>query len=164
MTDKTDKKENIEENKTENKPTEDMSLNIQRIYIKDVSFETPNSPNIFLKEWRPEMHLDLNTQADKLEEGNYDVTLTVTVTVKLKEETAFLVEVNQCGIFELKGFDEENLKGILAVFCPNVLYPYAREVISDLITKGGFPPLYLQHINFDVLYQQQLEEEKKPKN
>ncbi len=167
MTDKKNEKENSSENKTEqseNKQTNNMSFVIQRLYTKDVSFETPNSPNIFLKEWNPQMHLDLHTEANKLQENIYDIKLTVTVTVKLKEETAFLIEIHQCGIFEIKGFDEENLKVMLAVFCPNILYPYARETVSDLVTKGGFPPLYLQHVNFDALYQQQLAEGKKAKN
>ncbi|MCH9770064.1 MAG: protein-export chaperone SecB [Gammaproteobacteria bacterium] len=135
---------------------------IQRVYIKDMSLETPNSPQVFLDKWEPVLNMDLATTANKLnDEGIYEVVLTVTVTVKLGEakdaKTAFLVEVKQGGIFSLVGFDEEQLKPMLGSFCPNVLYPYAREVVTDAVMRAGFPQLYLAPVNFDALYQQQQE-------
>lgn len=128
---------------------------IQRLYVKDLSLETPNSPQIFLEPWEPEMHMDLGTDASlTLDEGIREVVLTVTVTVKIKSKVAFLVEVKQAGIFALKGFSEEQLHHMLGSFCPNILYPYAREVVSDAVMRAGFPQLYLAPVNFDALYEQ----------
>lgn len=127
---------------------------IQRIYVKDISFETPNTPHIFLEEWKPEMNLDLGTKTSKLEDNIHEVVLTVTVTVKVGEKVAFLAEVQQAGIFSLANFDEEQLKQMLGSFCPNIIYPYAREIVTDLVVRGGFPQLYLTPVNFDALYQQ----------
>lgn len=130
-------------------------FSIQRIYVKDLSLETPNSPQIFLEPWEPEMHMDLGTDASlKLDEGIREVVLTVTVTVKIKSKVAFLVEVKQAGIFALKGFSEDQLHHMLGSFCPNVLYPYAREVVTDAVMRAGFPQLYLAPVNFDALYEQ----------
>jgi len=134
---------------------------IQRIYVKDVSYEAPNSPSIFREEWKPEVNVDLQTRTDKLEEGIHDVVLHLTVTVKMGDKTAFLVEVHQAGIFTLKGFTEEQLGHALGSMCPNILYPYAREAISDIVTRGGFPQLLLAPVNFDALYLQHLEQQKK---
>ena len=129
---------------------------IQRIYVKDLSVECPNSPSIFLEDWKPELHMDLNTDASHvLGEGVREVVLTVTITVKVAEKTAFLVEVKQAGIFSLVGFPDDQLKPMLGSFCPNILYPYAREVVTDAVTRAGFPQLYLAPVNFDALYQQQ---------
>ena len=128
---------------------------IQRLYVKDLSLETPNSPKSFLEPWEPQMHMDLATDASLiLEEGLREVVLTVTVTVKLKDKVAFLVEVKQAGIFALKGFTDEQLRQMLGSFCPNILYPYAREVVSDAVMRAGFPQLYLAPVNFDALYEQ----------
>lgn len=130
---------------------------VQRLYIKDLSLEVPNSPQIFLKAWEPEINLDLATQSNVISEGDepvHEVVLTVTVTVKLKEDVAFLVEVKQAGIFSLKGFPDEELKPMLGSYCPNLLYPYARAAITDAVVQGGFPQLYLTPVNFDALYQQ----------
>ena len=128
---------------------------IQRIYVKDLSLETPNSPQIFLEEWQPELNMDLGTDASLvLDEGVREVVLTVTVTVKIKDKVAFLVEVKQAGIFSMKGFPEDQLHPMLGSFCPNVLYPYAREVVSDAVMRAGFPQLYLAPVNFDALYEQ----------
>ena len=127
---------------------------IQRLYIAGVSLETPRSPEIFLKEWHPEVNLDLDTKSKKLDNDNREVILTLTVTVKIDNEVAFLVEVKQAGIFTLKNFPEDELEAVLASFCPTILYPYGREVVSDLVVRGGFPPLYLSPVNFDALYQQ----------
>lgn len=124
---------------------------IQRVYLKDLSFEAPNSPAAFLEEWKPEVNMDLHTDAPSLDDDNYDVCLTVTVTVKLGDKVAFLVEAKQAAIFTIKGLPEEQMRHTLGAYCPSILYPYAREVISDAIVRGGFPPLYLQHVNFDML-------------
>ncbi|HLD16452.1 MAG TPA: protein-export chaperone SecB [Coxiellaceae bacterium] len=132
---------------------------IQRLYVKDISLETPNSPKIFLEPWKPEINLDLDTKAHPLDDDHREVVLTVTATVKIADKVAFLVEVKQAGIFTLKHFSDEQLDAMLASFCPNVLYPYAREAISDLVIRGGFPPLYLAPVNFDALYQQHKQKE-----
>lgn len=129
---------------------------IQRIYIKDLSFEAPHAPDIFRTDWSPEVTLDLNTVVNKMSDGVYEVVLKVTVTVKAKEKIAFLVEVQQAGIFNLKGFVQEQLEPMLGSFCPNILFPYVREVVSDIVNRGTFPPLYLAPVNFDSLYQQHL--------
>lgn len=136
-------------------------FSIQRIYTKDISFEAPNTPDIFQNEWTPQVDLNLNTDSKKLAADIYEVVLQLTVTVKLKDKTAFLVEIKQAGIFMLKGFAEEQLGPMLGSFCPNILFPYARELISETICRGSFPPLYLSPINFDALYQEQLQKQKK---
>jgi preprotein translocase subunit SecB len=127
---------------------------IQRIYTKDISFETPNSPAIFTEKWEPQVNIDLNTTGNKLSEGVYEVVLSVTVTTKVGEKTAYLAEVKQAGIFTLEGFNEQDLGGMLHSYCPNLLFPYVREVTSDLVAKGSFPQLLLQPINFDAVYAQ----------
>lgn len=133
---------------------------IQRMYVKDLSVETPHTPQIFLEAWEPQMHMDLATDASLILENDVrEVVLTVTVTVKLKEKVAFLIEVKQAGIFSLKRFNEEQLRQMLGSFCPNILYPYAREVVTDAVTRAGFPQLYLAPINFDVLYEQQKQQQ-----
>ncbi len=139
---------------------EDQQFAIQRIYTKDISYESPTSPKIFQTEWEPELHLDIQTNTESLGEDNHNVVLTLTVTVKNEKETAFLVEVKQAGIFTIKGFPEDQLKHTLGSFCPSVLYPYAREVVTNLVTKGGFPQLVLAPVNFDALYSQHLAEQK----
>ena len=139
--------------------TSQGKFNIHRIYIKDISFEAPNSPQMFNEEWDPQNALDLNTNAHRLADNLYEVSLSVTVTTKIKDKTAFLVEVQQAGIFQVENFDDENLKAVLGSFCPNILFPYAREAVSDIVTRGGFPPLLLAPINFDALYQQHLQQQ-----
>lgn len=138
---------------------EEQQFAIQRLYIKDLSVECPNSPDVFLEEWEPEMNLDLAVDAKKeLSEGVREVVLTVTVTVKVKTKTAFLVEVKQAGIFTVAGFPKDQLEHLLGSFCPNILYPYAREVVTDAVVKAGFPQLYLAPVNFDALLEQQQQE------
>ncbi len=134
---------------------------IERIYIKDVSFESPNSPAIFTQEWEPDTNLQLNTQVTPLSEGHYEVELMITITVKSKEETAFLVEVTQAGVFKITGYPDDQLNHLLASYCPSNLFPYAREAIASLISKGSFPEMHLSPINFDALYAQRMEEEQK---
>ena len=135
---------------------------VQRIYIKDVSFESPNSPAIFRGEWQPQHQLNLTTRVNRIGEEGFEVVLSVTVTTKMGEQTAFIVEVHQCGLFVAKGFSEQELGPLLGAYCPNLLFPYAREAVSDLVTKGGFPQLVLQPVNFDALFaqhQQQMAEQ-----
>ncbi len=127
---------------------------IQRIYTKDISFETPNSPAIFTVEWNPQYNLDFNTQATPLGNDHYEVVLTITVTAKNGEEVGFLIEVQQAGIFLIQGFPEQEMGPMLGAFCPNTLFPYVREVVSDLVSKGSFPQLLLSPINFDMIYAQ----------
>lgn len=134
---------------------------IQRVFVKDLSFEAPSAPAIFKKEWKPQLHLDLNTDSNNMEDNSYEVILTLTVTVKSDDESAFIVEVKQAGIFNIEGFPEEQLQHTLGSFCPSVLYPYAREVVTDVVTRGGFPQLVLAPVNFEALYAQHLEEKKK---
>lgn len=129
---------------------------IVRIYLKDVSFETPNSPAIFNQDFRPEVNLQLNTTIAELENNLFEVVLHLTVTSKDGDKTGFLVEVQQAGIFNVSGFDDAQKGQMLGAYCPNTLYPFAREAISDLVTKGGFPPLMLAPINFDAVYAQNL--------
>lgn len=141
-----------------------QEFGIQRIYVKDVSFESPNAPQIFLEQWAPELNLDLGTKVEPLEDNVHDVTLTVTATVKVADKTAFVVEVKQSGIFMIKGFEEDQLKQMLGSYCPTVLYPYARATITNMVMEGGFPQLYLTPVNFDALYMQQLEQENQQAN
>lgn len=142
--------------------TPEMNFVIQRIYVKDASFEAPHAPQIFKEEWKPEVNVDLQTKTNNLEEGIHEVVLHLTVTVKMGEKTAFLVETQQAGIFTIKGFPQEQTNQALGAMCPTILYPYARETISDLVTRGGFPQLLLAPVNFDALYiQHQKQEQEK---
>jgi preprotein translocase subunit SecB len=127
---------------------------IQRIFTKDVSFESPNSPDIFRKEWKPQVKLDLNTQTRQLDNDAYEVVLTLTVSAKIEEETAFLCEVQQAGIFSISGFPDETRDQMLGAYCPNILFPYARECVDTSVVKGSFPALMLAPVNFDALYMQ----------
>ena len=131
---------------------------VQRIYTKDVSFETPNSPDVFQEDWQPQTDLNLNTHANKLADDVYEVILSVTVTTKVGDKTAYLAEVQQAGIFGARGFPEQDMGPLMGAFCPNILFPYVREVISDLVTKGSFPQMLLQPVNFDALYAQHQQE------
>jgi preprotein translocase subunit SecB len=136
----------------------EKQFSIQKIYTKDLSFETPNAPKIFREKWEPAVDFNLSTRVDQLDETVYEVTLTITITVKTTEITAYLAEVNQAGIFTLSNFSEQEMGPMLGSFCPNILFPYAREVVSDLVAKGGFPQLLLAPVNFDALYNQHLQQ------
>ncbi len=130
---------------------------MQRIYNKDISFESPSTPTVFKKQWQPKVNVDLNTRSNAIdEEGNFEVVLTITLTAKMDDETAFLVEVQQAGIFFITGFEGEQLRRILGTTAPTILFPYARENIDSLVVKGGFPPIMLAPVNFDGLYEQAL--------
>ena len=131
---------------------------IQKIYCKDISFETPNSPAMFTEKWEPQLKLDLNTMVKTLADDVFEVTLSVTATVKVGEKTAFLAEVQQAGIFNISGFEKTQLDAMLGSYSPNILYPYAREMITDLVSRGGFPQLIVQPVNFDAIYAQQLQQ------
>ncbi len=127
----------------------------QKIYIKDLSFETPHSPEIFTEEWKPAVNMNLSSEARFLGEKLYEVVLNVTVTVTIEEKTAYLVEAHQAGIFHIDGFPEEIVGRMVVTACPNILFPFAREHVADLIARGGFPQLLLAPVNFEALYQQQ---------
>ncbi len=143
---------------SEENNTVEKQFAIQKIYTKDMSFETPNSPKIFTEKWEPAVDFNLGTNATTLENSLYEVALTVTITVKSGDTTAYLVEVVQAGIFALGGFNEQEMGPMLGSFCPNILFPYAREAISDLVAKGGFPQLLLAPVNFDALYAQHMQQ------
>jgi len=144
-----------EENQT-NETAPEFAL--QRIYTKDVSFETPNSPVVFSQPWEPQSSLNLNSSVTPLGDDLYEVVLSVTVTTTIQDKTAYLVEVQQAGIFMAKGFPDQDMGPMMGAYCPNILFPYAREVISDLVSKGSFPQLLLTPVNFDALYAQHVQE------
>ncbi|MCH9694860.1 MAG: protein-export chaperone SecB [Gammaproteobacteria bacterium] len=130
-------------------------LSIGKIYLKDFSFESPQSPEVFRQaDWNPKTDLNLRSSHTAVEDNHHEVVLTVTVEAKADDKTVFLVELQQAGLFELVGYESEELKAIVGSFCPNILFPYARESIASLIQKGGFPEFILQPINFDALYMQ----------
>lgn len=135
-------------------------LSIQKVYIKDASFEAPHAPQIFTEEWKPTVDIQLANQASRLTENSQEVVLTVTVTVSFDDKTVYLVEVQQAGIFQISGVSGQQLKAIVSAVCPNVLFPFAREAIADLVSRGGFPQLLLAPVNFEVLYAQQLQRQK----
>lgn len=135
-------------------------LAIQKIYVKDLSYEAPNTPGIFTEEIQPQVDVQMHNEAHNLDQDHHEIVLTITVTVRLEERTVYLVEVKQAGIFQLKGFNKEQLAGVAGTACPNILFPYAREAISDLVIRGGFPPLLLNPVNFDAVYQQELDRQK----
>ena len=139
----------------------DRQFAIQRIYTKDISFESPNAPQVFISEWEPKINVDLSTEIQALSQDTIQVVLTVNVVAKHEDKTAFLVEVQQAGIFLAKGFSEEELGPLMGIGAPNALYPYAREVVSDLITRGSFPQFTLQPVNFEQMYAQQMASQKK---
>ena len=137
---------------------------IQRIYLKDLSFETPMGPSVFQKQWQPKVNQDLNTKNTKLEDDLYEVALRLTLTVTDGEDTIYLLEVKQAGIFAIKGLEAKQLTHIINTTCPNILFPYAREAVDSVLSKGSFPALMLPPINFDALFAsalKQAEEESK---
>jgi preprotein translocase subunit SecB len=137
---------------------EDRSIQPLKFYLKDVSFETPNSPGIFLKKWNPHLELEVSNSAALTNDGHHEVVLLLTVTVTVDGETAYLAEVHQAGIFSITGVDQEQTQQIHHVFCNRQLYPYACAALSDLVSKGGFPQLLLQPINFNLMYKKRLEQ------
>lgn len=127
---------------------------IEKLYLKDLSLEIPNSPQIFLEREQPQIDVQLHTQGNGVGEGIYEVVLTVTVTAKAKDKTVFLVEVSQAGIFQVRNVPQPDMDPVIGIACPNILFPYAREVVSDVVSRAGFPPVVLNPVNFEALYHQ----------
>jgi len=133
----------------------DKQITIQKIYVKDFSFESPHAPDVFTKtDWTPKTNLNLRSIHTALDNDNHEVVLTITVDTKHEDKTLFLVELHQAGIFHVNGYQGEEIATLLGSFCPNILFPYAREAITSIIGRGGFPEFILQPINFDALYAQ----------
>lgn len=131
---------------------------LQKIYIRDASIEVPNGPRVFTEEYKPEVNVDLNTQVENLSRETHQVVLTVTVTARQGERTAYIVEVQQAGVFQIEGFDDARERGhVLGAYCPSILFPYIRESVGDMVQRAGFPHFLLQPVNFDRLYAQHQE-------
>jgi preprotein translocase subunit SecB len=130
-------------------------FNLEKIYVKDLSLEIPHAPKIFLSRENPQVDVQLHTQAGPIDEGLFEVLVKATVTAKIGEKVMFLAEVEEAGIFQIRNIPTEELEPILAVMCPNILFPYLREVVSDVVVRGGFSPVLLSPVNFDAIYQQQ---------
>ena len=142
--------------------TNEKRLGIVKMYVKDFSFESPQAPGIFnMQEWNPQTNLNMRSSHTAINEPLHEVVLTVTIDAKGQEDekTLFLVELQQAGLFEMSGYDEQEMGALIGSFCPNVLFPYARESIATIVQKGGFPEFVLQPINFDALYQQSLQQQ-----
>lgn len=131
-----------------------VTFNIQRIYLKDMSLEQPNSPAIFLEQDGPSIEVQIDVGNQKLADDIYEATVTVTITAKIGDKIAFLVEGKQGGIFEVRNVPEDQIEPLLGIACPNIIYPYLRANIADMVTRGGFPPIHLTEINFEVFYHQ----------
>ena len=136
------------------------SFGIEKIYVKDLSVELPHAPEIFLSGEQPEVDVKLHNEGAAVGDGRYHVVLTITVTAKTGEKTLFLVEVAQAGIFQIRNVPESDMDPLLATVCPNILYPYARETVSDVVGRAGFPPVYLAPVNFDAIYMQRMQQAK----
>lgn len=147
-----------EQNQASQEEQATPQFSIQRIYLKDLSFESPNAPTIFTKEYKPEIKLDLDNKSKQIEPGVFEVTLSVTVTATIEDQTAFLVEVQQAGIFVIGNMPEQQIAHMLGAFCPNTLFPYAREAVSNLVNRGTFPALNLSPVNFDALFAQYMQQ------
>lgn len=132
---------------------------IEKLYVKDLSVEVPNAPEIFLEREAPQINIQLNTSGRGVGEGIYEVVLTVTVTAKVGEKNVFLVEVGQAGVFRIQNVPEDQMEPLIAVACPNILFPYAREAVSDAVSRAGFQPIVLQPVNFEGMYMQRLQEQ-----
>lgn len=140
---------------TETTPT-GATFTLEKIYLKDVSFEAPGAPQVFNDQGQPQLQMNLSQKVQRLSENAFEVVLGVTLTCTVSEKTAYLAEVQQAGVFGLSGFEPQTLDAMLGIHCPNSLYPYARQAISDLVQAGGFPPFLLQPINFENLYAESL--------
>ena len=139
--------------------TQQAQFSIEKIYVKDLSLEVPNAPQIFLQRDQPEIQVQLHTEGSGVDEGVFQCLLTVTVTAKIGDKTMFLVEAAQGGIFQIRNVPQQDLDPILSIACPNILFPYVREAISDTVNRAGFPPVLLAPVNFEVLYQQRLQQQ-----
>lgn len=136
--------------------SEQPQIMIQRVYLKDLSFESPNSPQSFTADWKPEVGVDLNSQARQLNETTFEVVLRITITATAEEKNVYLTEVQQAGLFHIANVPKESMGQVLGAFCPNILFPYAREAVDNLVQRGSFPALMLAPVNFDALYAQSL--------
>jgi preprotein translocase subunit SecB len=136
----------------------EQQFGIHKVYTKDVSFEAPNTPQIFKGKWEPQINVQLTSKTQNIGDDTFEVVLSITVTANLNDKTAYLAEVHQAGIFGVKGFEAQALDAMLGSYCPNILFPFAREVVSDIVTKGGFPQMVLAPVNFDALYAHQLQQ------
>lgn len=154
----------MSEQQTNDQNNTGMDFQIQRIYTKDVSFEVPNAPAVFQKNWEPQVKMDLDSSSTELDKGIHEVVLRVIITATINDENAFLCEVKQAGIFSIAGLDASQLAHCLGAYCPTILFPYARECISSMITRGTFPQLNLAPVNFDMLYMNYLEQNQKDSN
>ena len=140
-------------NQPVNQPAQPV-FGIEKTYVKDLSLEVPNAPGIFMEREAPEVDVQLHTQGKRIDEGMYEALLTVTITAKIRDRTVFLIEVGQAGIFQIRNVVESEIDLVLGIACPNILFPYLREVVSDVVTRAGFPPVILSPVNFEALYQQ----------
>lgn len=138
---------------------QEIQFSVQRIYLKDASFETPQGPSVFMQKWEPRVQLDVNTRTDKLDDDHYEAVLRLTLTAEQNEKAVLLIEVEQAGIFFCCGLNDEQLRHVLATRAPEILFPYLRETVDSLAVKGSFPAFMLAPINFDALYQQALEQQ-----
>jgi preprotein translocase subunit SecB len=138
---------------------QDPVFQIQRVYLKEASLEQPNSPAILLEQEQPAVEIQLGVEAQPAAEGVWEVAVSGTVTTKLKDKTMFLVEVKQAGIFEIRNIPQDQMGAILGVACPQIVYPYLRANVADIITRAGFPPVHLAEINFQAMYEQQLQQQ-----
>lgn len=144
-------------NPTPSQPT----FQIEKIYVKDLSLELPNAPQVFVEQIQPQLEVQINAASSQFSDAYYEVTVSVTVTARAGERTLFLAEAVQAGIFQVRNVPQEELGPLLGVACPNILFPYLRETVSDLVTRGGFPPVLLSPISFEAFYRQRLEQQKK---
>ena len=136
---------------------QNQAFAIKRVYLKDLSFEAPLGADAFIEKWRPTINQDLNLNTKKVRDDHYEVALRVTLTARIEEKTAFLIEIHQAGLFLISGIPDEKLPQLLNTVCPNILFPYIREAIDTIVVKGAFPPIMLSPINFDALYAQAME-------
>ena len=142
-----------------------VQLRIEKVYLKDASFESPNSPEVFTRQWQPNLSVDINTRSAPLPDHRHEVVLTITVRANVEEDyLGFLVEVQQAGIFFVKNADPAQLSQVVGISCPTTLFPYARESLDNLIVKGGFPPIQLAQVNFEALYVQAMQERQQQQN
>ena len=137
-------------------PSDTPVFQIEKVYVKDLSLEIPNAPQVFLEREAPQIEVQLRSEGSSVDEGLYEVVLNVTVTAKVGEKTMFLVEAGEAGIFQLRNIPAADLDPVLSIACPNILFPYARETISDLVVRAGFPPVLLSPVNFEAMYQQRM--------
>jgi len=135
------------------------TFQIEKIYVKDLSLELPNAPQVFMQAEQPQLEVQINNESALVSEGIYEVTVGVTITARAGETTLFLVEALQAGIFQVRGVPQEDLDPLLGIACPTILYPYVRETVSDMVTRGGFPPVLLAPVSFEALYAQRLQQQ-----